>query len=191
MCRFIQLITHSSLHRSTRCIVSHWAQVHWSNAMLSGVGTIDSHTLPDQVTFTLHILYLMLHVTMQFPHVTFQPRCVTRLASQDVMLVRRKGCSMSAPSTPYPSLPPTPLRVFASPRIGVPGLAPGTVGSAFSGVGDAAALGAASCLVAKLTASATITAAAPAGPDSNAMSTQIFNVARLLRYKVFLLQQVR
>ncbi len=106
------------------------------------------------------------------------------------MLVRRKGSSMSAPSTPHPSLPPTPLRVLASPRIGVAGMAPGGAGSAYAGVGDVAGLGAASCLVAKLTASATIPVAAPAGSESDVMNAQIFHVARLLRYKVFLLQQV-
>ncbi len=31
------------------------AQAHWNHAMLSGVGTIDSHTLPDQVEFNSHV----------------------------------------------------------------------------------------------------------------------------------------
>ena len=105
------------------------------------------------------------------------------------MLVRRKGLSMSAPITPHASLPPTPLRVLASPRTGVAGVIPGVVGNAFVGVGDVAGLGAASCLVAKL--NACVAAAAPSSSESDVLSTQVFLVARLLRYKVFLLQQVR
>jgi hypothetical protein len=105
------------------------------------------------------------------------------------MLVRRKGLSMSAPITPHASLPPTPLRVLASPRTGVAGAIPGVVGNAFVGVGDVAGLGAASCLVAKL--NSFVAAAAPSSSESDVLSTQVFLVARLLRYKVFLLQQVR
>jgi hypothetical protein len=96
------------------------------------------------------------------------------------MLVRRKGSAMSAPATPHPSLPPTPLRILASPKSTVPGVV------------DSLVVGAAGCLVAKLqAAAATASAHTCAGADSDILSSQVFHVARLLRYKVYLLQQVR
>jgi hypothetical protein len=154
-------------------------QVHWSHAMLSGVGTIDSHTLPDQVAFISNFKILTFNV-LHKSH-----------TSQDVMLVRRKASSLSAPNTPHPSLPPTPLRILASPRIGTVGALPGG-GPTFAGTSDAAGAGAVGCLVAKLTASAATVVAAAAGESENySMGAQVFHVARLLRYKVFLLQQVR
>jgi hypothetical protein len=65
-------------------------------------------------------------------------------------------------------------------------------GATFATSNDAAASGAVGCLVAKLTASAATVVAAAAGESENdSMSAQVFHVARLLRYKVFLLQQVR
>ena len=116
---------------------------------------------------------VVLHVTCQMP--------------QDVMLVRRKTSSLSAPNAPHASLPPTPLRALASPRIGLAGLATGGGGTAF----PVAGVSAAGSLVAKLAASAaTVSAASSAAAESESMSVQIFHVARLLRYKVYLLQQV-
>jgi hypothetical protein len=120
---------------------------------------------------------VVLHVTCQMP--------------QDVMLVRRKTSSLSAPNTPHASLPPTPLRALASPRIGLAGLATGGGGTAFPVAGIPAGVSAAGSLVAKLAASAaTVSAASSAAAESESMSVQIFHVARLLRYKVYLLQQV-
>ena len=107
------------------------------------------------------------------------------------MLVRRKASSMSAPNTPHASLPPTPLRVLASPRTGIAGAIPGVGGAAFSGVMHPASVGAAGSLVAKLAASAAaVSAASSTGAEADVLSTQVFHVARLLRYKVYLLQQV-
>jgi hypothetical protein len=111
--------------------------------------------------------------------------------TQDVMLVRRKLSSMSAPNTPHASLPPTPLRVLASPRLGLAGVVSGVGGTSFSGVGNPPGVGAAGSLVAKLAATAAaVSAASSTGAEGDVMSTQVFHVARLLRYKVYLLQQV-
>lgn len=41
--------------------ISLLAQVHWSHSMLSGVGTIDSHCLPDQVIFHLFLFCCTCH----------------------------------------------------------------------------------------------------------------------------------
>jgi hypothetical protein len=106
------------------------------------------------------------------------------------MLVRRKATSMSAPNTPHASLPPTPLRILASPRIGLSGVLPGVGGTSLSGTGIPASVGAAGSLVAKLASAAAASATSSTGADGDAMSAQVFHVARLLRYKVYLLQQV-
>jgi hypothetical protein len=71
------------------------------------------------------------------------------------------------------------------------GLAAGSGATAFPVVGIPAGVSAAGSLVAKLAASAaSVSAASSAATENDSMSVQIFNVARLLRYKVYLLQQV-